>query len=149
MIGVAAAGAADAAWLAEIHRQAFDDPWPTADLAVLIDSPGAFAFAALDDGAPVAFILCRIAADEAEILTLATAPSARRRGAAAALIQASRARAAEAGANHLFLEVAQDNLGAVALYSGKGFVEVGRRRSYYRRQTGAVDALLMRLDLNN
>ena len=139
----------DADRLAEIHRLAFDDPWPAADIAALIDSPGVYGFAARLDGMTSAFILCRVAADEAEILTLATSPPARRRGAAAALVEAGAASALASQAVSLFLEVAQDNHGAIALYTGKGFAEVGRRRSYYRRPDGAVAAVLMRLDLNN
>ena len=46
------------------------------------------------------------------------------------------------------LEVADDNAGAIALYSGAGFGRVGARRGYYPRETGAVDALVMRRDLN-
>ena len=149
MIDILPAGAADAGWLAEIHAEAFDDSWSAADIATLLDAPGTRAFAARFDGAPAAFILCRVVADEAEILTLATIPAGRRRGAAAALIDAGAAAALADGAVNLFLEVAQDNRAAVALYNGKGFVEVGRRRGYYRRPDGAVAALLMRLDLNN
>ena len=149
MIDILPAKAVDAGWLAEIHAQAFDDSWSAADIATLLDGPGTYAFAARFDGAPAAFILCRVVADEAEILTLATIPAGRRRGGAAALIDAGAAAALAGGAVNLFLEVAQDNHSAVALYNGKGFVEVGRRRGYYRRPDGAVAALLMRLDLNN
>ena len=149
MIEIVPARSSDAAWLAGIHAEAFDDPWPQADIATLLAGPGAYAFAARLDGEPAGFILCRVAADEAEILTLATVPARRRRGAAGALIDAGAAGALTGGAVNLFLEVAQDNHAAVALYHGKGFVEVGRRRGYYRRLDGAADALLMRLDLNN
>lgn len=149
MIDVTSVSASDAAWLAAIHASAFDEPWPAADIALLMNGPGVYAFAARIDGAPVAFILCRTVADEAEILTLATAPTGRRLGAASALVAAAAAAATTVGATALFLEVAQDNRGALALYEGKGFAEVGRRRGYYRRPSGAVAAVLMRLDLNN
>lgn len=140
-------GAADAGWLAELHALAFDEPWLATDVAVLIGSPGVRAFAARLDGAAVAFILCRTAADEAEILTLATAPEGRRRGAASALVEAAAEAARIDGASRLFLEVAEDNPGALALYRRRGFAEVGRRRGYYRRPDGAVAAVLMRRHL--
>ena len=54
-----------------------------------------------------------------------------------------------AGAEAMFLEVAADNAAAIALYAGAGgFVRVGARPGYYPRETGAIDALVMRRDLN-
>ena len=61
--------------LAEVHALAFDHPWSAAEIAELMGSPGAFALVAEDAG-PVAFILCRAIAGEAEILTLAVSPAA-------------------------------------------------------------------------
>jgi ribosomal-protein-alanine N-acetyltransferase len=149
VIDVRPAAGADAAWLAAIHAQAFDDPWPAADIAVLMGGPGVYALAAHIDDAAMAFILCRTVADEAEILTLATVPAGRRRGAASRLIDAAATAASSRAATTMFLEVAEDNLAALALYRGEGFTEVGRRRDYYRRPSGAVAAVVMRRDLNN
>ena len=100
------------------------------------------------DGETAGFILCRVAADEAEVLTLAVAPPVRRRGVAGALLDRGMAVALAAGARAVFLEVATDNPGAEALYRGRGFAEVGRRPAYFSRAGGAVAALIMRLDLN-
>ena len=53
------------------------------------------------------------------------------------------------GAQSLFLEVADDNPAAQALYAKAGFVSVGRRTGYYARPSGrAVDALVLRRSLN-
>jgi ribosomal-protein-alanine N-acetyltransferase len=125
--------------LAALHAQAFDTPWGEAEIGVLLDGPGGFAL--LDDGG---FILCRAIAGEAEILTLAVAPDARRSGKGRALVEAAAVLAAQAGAGSFFLEVAEDNTAAVALYRAAGFAEVGRRRAYY----GQVDAIVMRRALN-
>lgn len=134
--------AADPARLAEIHAEAFDAPWDATALAGLLDSPGVFAVAE-DDG----FILCRVAADEAEILTLAVRPSARRNGLGARLTAEAARRAASAGATRLFLEVAEDNAAARALYDRAGFRAAGRRPAYYARPDGGrVDALLLALN---
>ncbi|MDD4617221.1 MAG: ribosomal-protein-alanine N-acetyltransferase, partial [Alphaproteobacteria bacterium] len=46
-----------------------------------------------------------------------------------------------------FLEVASDNTPALRLYKKSGFREVGLRPGYYARKKGAVDAVLMALDL--
>ena len=93
-------------------------------------------------------ILCRALFEAAEILTLAVAPAARRRGIGAALVRAAAGLAAQGGADNLFLEVAQDNPAAQALYRSLGFAEAGRRAGYYARAEGRIDALVMRLDLN-
>jgi [ribosomal protein S18]-alanine N-acetyltransferase len=49
----------------------------------------------------------------------------------------------------MFLEVAADSSGAIALYEGAGFARVGARPGYYARGNNAVDALVMRRDLNS
>ncbi len=76
-------------------------------------------------------------AGEAEVLTLAVRPAARRRGIGRALVEAA-ATLAEASAAAMFLEVAADNPGAVALYAQTGFEIVGRRPGYYGRAGGRV-----------
>jgi ribosomal-protein-alanine N-acetyltransferase len=94
------------------------------------------------------FILIEIAADQSEILSTATAQPARRKGLARALLAEAAARAASAGANAMFLEVAEDNSAALALYRSCGFSAHGRRRAYYvRNGTKSVDALLLRVTL--
>lgn len=133
-------GPADAAVLAEIHGQAFAASWASATFADLLDQTGVFALAAGRDG----FILCRVVADEAEVLTLAVRPDARRRGLGFSLVQRAADHAAAGGAARLFLEVAEDNAPALALYCRAGFQTVGRRRGYYPRPDGAaVDALIL------
>lgn len=126
--------------LAALHAQAFDAPWSEAAFADLLGQAGVFALAAGDQG----FILCRVVADEAEILTLAVRPEARRRGVGRVLVGAASATARGSGAERLFLEVAHDNASALALYRSVGFTEVGRRRAYYPRSDGtAADALVL------
>ena len=67
-----------------------------------------------------------------------------------ALLAAAIGLAQESGAESMFLEVAEDNAAALALYAKAGFTEAGRRRGYYRRSGGtAVDARVLRLDLNS
>ena len=94
------------------------------------------------------FILIRAVLDEAEILTLAVRPEARRKGYARGLVEAAAALARAAGVCQLYLEVAEDNAAALALYRATGFVEVGRRPGYYARVGGPdVAALLLALKL--
>ena len=86
-------------------------------------------------------ILARVAADEAEILTLAVHPERRRHGLGSALLGAAVDRAIASGARSMFLEVAVTNKAARALYAAHGFVEAGLRRRYY---SDGTDALILR-----
>ncbi len=135
----------DAARLAALHAAAFAEPWSEGDIAARLATPGVFALTLGEAG----LILVRVAADEAEILTVGTGPAQRRRGVAATLVQAAVGMAAAGGARALFLEVAEDNLPARALYARQGFAEVGRRAGYYSHGDERIDALVLRRDLNS
>ncbi len=144
MVRLAAFGADDTPALAAAHALSFDHPWAAEAFADLMATPGVFA---LGDGD--GFILCRTVVDEAEILTLAVSPTARRAGLGRALVEAAMGVAALAGAQAAFLEVAEDNAAARALYAAAGFSVAGRRRGYYARPDRAVDAVVMRRELNS
>lgn len=142
-----AADRADAPLMASAHAQAFDRPWDQATFETLLAGSGVFAFVAVDED-PVGVVLCRALAGEAEILTLAVPPWARRRGIARALMAAALGAARQLGAATCFLEVDINNAPAVALYERLGFERAGLRKAYYDRGgAGRADALVMRLDL--
>ena len=136
-----AAGPDDAGALAALHAEAFDRPWAEADIAAVMAGPGVFALTVDIQG----FILCRSIAGEAEILTLAVVPAARRLGVGRALVEAAAGLAATQAAACLFLEVAHDNVAALALYAAAGFERVGLRKGYY---LSGADAVVMRRALN-
>lgn len=128
---------------AEAFARAWDQPWNRDSIAALLAMPGAFGLIGLIDGAPAGLVIAREAAGEAEILTLGVIPDARRRGLARLLLDETASRAAAEGAERLFLEVAEDNLAAQALYAHAGFVRVGRRPDYYAREGGTRVAALI------
>jgi ribosomal-protein-alanine N-acetyltransferase len=133
----------DLAALAAIHAICFPDPWDVKALTELLATPGTF-LVARDDG----FVLARAAAGEAEILTLAVAPDARRHGLATSLVREAASHAQQQGAEALFLEVASGNEAARALYAWLGFVEAGRRKGYYTvGRAVPEDALVLRANL--
>jgi [ribosomal protein S18]-alanine N-acetyltransferase len=140
----------DATALEAVHARAFDSSWTAADIERLMQIMGGYALLAEEaEKGPVGFILARTMAGEAEILTLAVAPWARRRGVARALIEAAAGEATRRGAGAMFLEVAADNPAARGLYGATGFAEAGLRRAYYARSGGpSADALVLRRALN-
>ncbi|WP_297514708.1 ribosomal protein S18-alanine N-acetyltransferase [uncultured Caulobacter sp.] len=136
--------------LADLHDKAFDRPWTALAFDELLKSPGVFAVLG-EAGEPATakgFVLCRAIAGEAEILTIAVDPAARRRGWGAALVAMAAGIARETGSEAMFLEVAADNTAAIALYQATGFSRVGLRKGYYPHADGAKDAVVMRRALN-
>lgn len=146
------AGAEAADVLSAVHAGGIGEAgpgWSAAAFASLLRLPGRLAIVAARDAAPCGMLLAGLAADEAEVLTLAVLPAARRQGVGAALLRRAGERAAARGARRIFLEVAEDNAAAHALYASAGFVEVGRRKGYYARPAGAADALVLALSLSS
>ncbi len=142
------AAEADLPALARVHQLAFHPGWNAEELADVGSGPGVFGLLVEIDGAIPGMILARTVAEEAEILTLAVDPDARRGGIGRALVAAAVALAGQRGALDIFLEVAIDNHPALRLYDQAGFAQAGLRRGYYERGNGLrVDAVVMRLDL--
>jgi [ribosomal protein S18]-alanine N-acetyltransferase len=132
----------DAACMARIHEAAYvlDRPWSLAEFTQLVQSPHSLTL-----GDQRAFVLARIIADEAEVLTIATHPDHRRTGLARNLLERFHEAARTRGAVTAFLEVAADNDAAITLYQGCGYTQVGARRAYYPRSDGPpANALIMR-----
>jgi ribosomal-protein-alanine N-acetyltransferase len=99
---------------------------------------------ASDGQSVVGHAVASVVADIAELQRIAVDPAHRRTGVASALLDAVVDAAREGGADRLLLEVREDNAGALAFYAARGFVEVDRRRRYYR--DGAT-AVVLRLGL--
>lgn len=134
-----------AALLSSMHGECFDHPWTEQSFAELLAMPGASAVIAAELDEPAGFILMRRAADEAEIITIATRPHAQRRGVARALLGHQIAALKSSGVRQVFLEVAASNTAARGLYEALGFSQAGVRRGYYQRPGGAPgDALILR-----
>lgn len=132
----------DSPVLAAIHAAAFPkrEAWSRDVFILQIAAHGMFGL--LDEAGGM--IMARVVIDEAEIVTLAVMPEARRRGLGARLLRAAMAEAARRGATKVFLEVDVANVAAKALYETVGFAEVGLRRKYY---ANGSDALIMRAEL--
>jgi tRNA threonylcarbamoyladenosine biosynthesis protein TsaB len=145
---VRAATAAEAGVFAALHAECFGNPWCAEEFAKLMAMPGARPALLLDAGEPAGFILTRLAADEAEIVTIGTRPSAQRRGFARMLMDALLRDLPASGIKSCFIEVAPSNSAARALYASCGFTQAGMRRGYYEGAGGVrEDAIVMRKEL--
>lgn len=127
--------------MAALHARCFTTPrpWSVAEFAGFLADPLCFTL-----HRPAGFLIGRVVADEAELLTVATAPEARRQGVAASLMADFLQKSALRGAQTAFLEVSAENPAAIALYARAGFTSAGRRRGYYRLPDGQkIDALVL------
>ncbi len=134
--------------LARLHRAAFTTPppWSETAFATTLADPRAFLLAS---PCARAFLIGRVVAGEAELLTLATHPAARREGLARALLDTFDAEARSRGATLAFLEVAETNAPARALYARLGWAEAGRRPGYFGNSSAApVAAVILRKPLS-
>jgi len=138
--------AKDARAMAAIHAESFESPfgsggWDALEMASHTQKDLCLG---MDLAAELgAFIILSVAADQAEILTLATARGARRQGFARRLLDGAAGELSNQDISDLFLEVAEDNGAAIALYRGAGFAPIGRRPAYYHRAGGRVAAITL------
>jgi [ribosomal protein S18]-alanine N-acetyltransferase len=142
---------ADSCAIAEIHASGFDRPWGLIEFERLLAEENTLAHVAAQgarDGEAEAFALSRVAADEAELLSIAVAPRRRGEGVAGRLLALHLQALALNRVRTLFLEVEHGNAPALALYRAQGFAEVARRDAYYRKADGtAATAIVMRRSL--
>ena len=137
------AKADDLGRVGDIEQLSFTDPWSRQSFRALVgDDRVLFAVADVQPGEVAGYVVTWFVADEAEIANLAVTPDGRRHGVGAALLDAAVAEALRRGVRQIFLEVRESNVAARALYEGRGFSVMGRRRRYYRHPD--EDALVLR-----
>ena len=127
---------------------AYGEAWTRRQVGDALVLPNTFYLLAGPDGrapaegeAAAGFTLSRGALDEEELLLIAVDPSHRRRGVGSVLLDRFIAETSARGVTRLFLEMREGNP-AESLYLRHGFASIGRRRSYYRRGSGApLDAI--------
>ncbi len=130
--------------VAAIERDSFGDPWPERSFEELLRSRAAiFLIATMADTKAIAgYVIALTVADQAEILNLAVARSARGQGLGGELLDAGISAVAARGAREIFLEVRESNKAALGLYGSRGFAALARRSRYYRNPV--EDALVLK-----
>ena len=142
------ASSRDAPAIATLHAQSFQRGWSEDECEQLLRDPSVLTHRALIRGQLAGFIMSRIAADEAEILSVAVSRACRGRGLARQLLSLHMRRLAGLGVDTIFLEVGETNDPAGKLYARAGFREVSRRPNYYPGNAGSpITALVLRRDL--
>jgi ribosomal-protein-alanine N-acetyltransferase len=138
----------DAAAIAALHGASFRRGWSDVEIEQLLTERSTVTHRATVGRSLHGFILSRLAAGEAEILSVAVATSQRGRGLARSLLNLHLRSLAGLGVKAVFLEVDEDNEPARRLYHRAGFREVGRRPGYYQKDSGRpATALVLRRDL--
>lgn len=136
-------GVDDTDSMVSLHAACFGTSWNKTAFEDVLAPRGALALGFVEDDAIVSFIVSLTVAGEADILTIATHPDARRKGHGRTVLKDWLTLSAVLGASRATLDVAADNDGAIALYESFGFTPDGRRPNYYRRADGTrADAVL-------
>jgi ribosomal-protein-alanine N-acetyltransferase len=120
------------------------DAWSEGSVAAELTGPGRQAVVAVEDGTLVGYVVTLQGPDVVDLQRIGVDPGHRRRGTATALLDAVLSRADHTGADRMLLEVSAGNAAALAFYAAAGFVEIDRRRRYYR---DGSDAVVMRRSL--
>lgn len=129
--------------IAAIEAASFADPWSEAEFASVLETPHTIFLVAEpgENSGIVGYVIAMAVLDQAEILNVAVSPGHRGAGLGGGLLDAALLEVERRGAESVFLEVRVSNTAARALYASRGFVEVSRRKNYYR--TPVEDALVM------
>ena len=139
----------DARALARLHGASFHRGWGEAEFEQMLGERNTLAHRLRRGGTVIGFAVSRMAADEAEILSIAIAPGHRGRGLSRDLFLTHLGHLAGRGVRSIFLEVEENNQPARRLYQWAGFAVVGRRERYYKEAGGVeLNALVMRRDLS-
>ena len=139
----------DARRLAQLHGESFHRGWGEGEFEAMLTERNTLVHRLRIGSRIAGFAVSRMAADEAEILSIAVEASQRGRGLSRNLLLTHLGHLAGRGARTIFLEVEENNQPARRLYERAGFSVVGRRERYYQQPGGQqLNALLMRRDLS-
>ena len=143
------AGQRDAARLAQLHGESFHRGWGEGEFETMLTERNTLVHRLRQGRTVIGFAVSRMAADEAEILSIAIDAGQRGRGLSRNFLLTHLGHLAGRGVRSIFLEVEENNQPARRLYEWAGFSVIGRRERYYQQPGGEqLNALLMRRDLS-
>jgi [ribosomal protein S18]-alanine N-acetyltransferase len=138
----------DAPKLAQLHGASFHRGWGEGEFEQMLAERNTLVHRLRQGRKTIGFAVSRMAADEAEILSIAVEPKHRGRGLSRNLLLTHLGHLAGRGVRTVFLEVEENNQPACRLYNRAGFAVTGRRERYYRQDGQQLNALIMRRDLS-
>ena len=126
--------------MAKIHAASFTQPrpWSVKEFTHLLGSPRTRSVTS-DNG----FAFVQIAGPEAELLTIAVHPNARRSGEGSTVLAKVLNVAKADNCEEIFLEVVDTNTAAIALYHRHGFKDRAARKEYYNGPNGVRSSALI------
>ena len=132
---------ADIKYAAEIEKLCFVHPWSEQSIKDEMDKENSIFLMAFDEDTPIGYVGLSVVLDEGYMGNLAVLEAYRRKGTGRALMNELLNECTSIGLAFAALEVRPSNTPAVSLYKSLGFVEVGRRKNYYKEPL--EDALLL------
>ncbi len=137
---------ADLAAVSDLDERCESHPWGPANFqGELLRVDNGWARVMLSGDVLVGYLCTWMIVDELHIGVVGIAPEARRHGYGRQLMEDAHTWAKAHGGTVSYLEVRASNAAGIALYTGLGYRQVGRRRGYY--PDNHEDALLMLADL--
>jgi ribosomal-protein-alanine N-acetyltransferase len=147
-VAIEPASLRDAPKLAQLHGASFHRGWGEGEFEQMMAERNTLVHRLRQGRKTIGFAVSRMAADEAEILSIAIEPSHRGRGLSRTLLLTHLGHLAGRGVRTVFLEVEENNQPACRLYNRAGFAVTGRRERYYQQEGQQLNALIMRRDLS-
>ena len=135
----------DVSAIAELEKNCFSDPWSENSIASELNNPLSCWLVAVEDGSLAGYVGSQTVLDGSDMMNIAVAPAHRRKGIAEALVLALCEHLRDRSSVCLLLEVRASNAPAISLYEKLNFVQIGRRKNYYRNPK--EDALILRKEL--
>ena len=135
--------------LAQLHGASFHRGWGEGEFEQILSERNTLVHRLRQGRNIIGFAVSRMAADEAEILSIAVDAKHRGRGLSRNLLLTHLGHLAGRGVRTVFLEVEENNQPARRLYDRAGFAVAGRRERYYKQPGGEqLNAVMMRRDLS-
>ena len=136
----------DVSDVAAMESASFSTPWEASTFQRLLQEPSVELTVMTGAGALIGYSVLWCVLDEGEIANIAIAEEHRGAGLGRRLLEATLDRARGRGVRSVFLEVRASNTAARAMYTSRGFSEIGVRRGYY--DAPREDALVLKLELD-
>ena len=129
---------ADVAQILTVEKASFQDPWTENMFLDSFDSNFFFGFVCEEAGEMLGYICGDAIYEDAQLMSVATAPAHRKKGVARELIAAFEKECKKRGAQGCFLEVRVSNIPASTLYQSVGYAPIGLRKRYYQDGEDAI-----------